>query len=75
MIRKPTREKKVNFKICKVTNWIKNKYSSILPDISRSKGNQTIKFAQLSCAKIMLKNHAQNVVKKLVPDPFLKNRN
>ena len=75
MIRKPTRETKVNFKICKVTSWIKNKYSSTLPDISRSKGNQTIKFAQLSYAKLMLKNHAQNVVKKLVPDPFLKNRN
>ena len=46
----------------------------ILPNISRSKGNQTMK---LSPVKIItqetffLKNHTQNVVEKLFPDPVL----
>ena len=34
----------------------------ILPDISRSKGNQAMKFG-----------HGQNVVEELVPDCFLEN--
>ena len=48
----------------------------VLPDISRSKGNQTMKFGQLieSNMKIFfLKNHIQNMVEKLVTDSFLKN--
>ena len=45
----------------------------ILPNISRSKGNQTMKFGQLlEYNMIFLKNHAQNLVEKLVPDPSLK---
>ena len=43
----------------------------ILPNISKSKGNQTIKFGQLiehDIRNIFLKNHTQNVVEKLVPD-------
>ena len=52
----------------------------ILPIISRSKGNQTMKFGQLIEYNIFfniffLKNHTQNVVRKLVPDPFIKNLN
>ena len=51
----------------------------ILPNISRSKINQTKKFDQLieyNMGSIFLKiNHAQNLVEKLVPDPFLKNQN
>ena len=39
----------------------------ILPSISRNKDNQSMKFGQ--------KNHTQNVVEKLIPDPFLKNKN
>ena len=45
-------------------------------NISRSKNNQTMKFGQLikySMRKFFLKNHPQNEVEKLVPDPFLEN--
>ena len=48
----------------------------ILPNISRSKGNQTMKSGQLiecNMRNISLKNHTQNMMEKLVPDPFLKN--
>ena len=49
----------------------------ILSNISRSRGNQTMKFGQLIDYDMreifFLKNHTQNVVEKLVPDPFLKN--
>ena len=47
----------------------------ILPNISRSKGNPTMKFGRLieyNMKKIFLKNYAQNVVEKLLPDPFPK---
>ena len=50
----------------------------VLPNMSRSKGNQTMKFGQLieyNMRNIFLKNHAQNVMEKLVPDPSLKNQN
>ena len=51
----------------------------ILPNISRSKGNQTMKFGQLvECNMRNIfpeKKHTQNVVEKLFPDPFLKNKN
>ena len=49
-----------------------------MANISRSKENQSTKFGQLiecDITKIFLKNHTQNMVKKLVPDPFLKNWN
>ena len=50
----------------------------ILPNISRSKDNQTVNFGKLiqyNVRNIFLKNHAQNVVEKLFPDPFLKIQN
>ena len=50
----------------------------VLPNISRSKGNQAMKFGQLIDAKweiFSLKNHTQNLMKKLVPDLFIKNWN
>ena len=50
-----------NFKIYDDTN------------ISRSKDNQTMKFGQLieyNMRNIFLKNYAQNVLEKLVPEPF-----
>ena len=49
----------------------------ILPNISRSKGNQTTKFGQLIEYNMIffLKNHTQNMVEKLVPDPFVKSQN
>ena len=49
----------------------------ILLNISRRKGSQTMKFGQLidyNMRNIFLKNHAKNVVEKLVPDPFVKNQ-
>ena len=48
----------------------------ILPNISRSKGNQRMKFGQLiecNMGNIFLKKPQQNLMEKLVPDPFLKN--
>ena len=44
----------------------------ILPNNSRSKGNQTMKFGQLieyNMRKVF-KNHTQNMLDELVPDPF-----
>ena len=46
----------------------------ILPDISRSKGNQTMKFRQCNMRDIFPEK-SQNVVLKLVSDAFLKYRN
>ena len=47
-----------------------------LPNISRSKGNQTTIFGQLvECNTrniLILKYHTQNGVDKLFPEPFLK---
>ena len=46
----------------------------ILPNILRNKGNQTMKLGQLlgyNIRKAFLKNHTQNMMRKLVPDPFL----
>ena len=45
----------------------------MFPNISRSKGNQTMRFGQLiefNVRKIFLKNHAQNMMEKLALDPF-----
>ena len=46
----------------------------ILPNISRSNSNQTMKFSQLVDEKqwetIFLKNYTKIVVEKLVPDLF-----
>ena len=47
----------------------------LLSNISRSKGNQTMKFSQLVEYNMQLflwKNHTQNMVEKLFTDPFLK---
>ena len=37
----------VNFKIYDVTDWETNNSNTHIPNISRSKGNQAIKFSQL----------------------------
>ena len=52
--------------------------TQILPNISRTKGNQTMKFGQLiecNMKNILLKNYTQNAVEKLFLDPFLRNEN
>ena len=50
----------------------------ILPNVSRSKSNLTIKFGQLveyNMRNIFVENHTQNVLEKLFPDPYLKYQN
>ena len=50
----------------------------ILPNISRSKGNQKMKFGRLieyNMRNVIVEYHTQNVVKKLSPDLYLKNQN
>ena len=51
----------------------------ILPNISRIKGNQVMKFGRLKERNLtsifFLKNPRNNVMEKLVPDPFIKNQN
>ena len=44
----------------------------VLPNISRSKGNQTIKFGHRNIARktFLLKNQTKNVVEKLATRPF-----
>ena len=37
---------KVNFKVYDITTWETNNYNSHIAKISRSKGNQTMKFGQ-----------------------------
>ena len=47
----------------------------ILSNISRRKCSQTIKFGQLNVTReiVLWRNNTQNVLKKLVPNPFIKN--
>ena len=52
----------------------------ILPSITRSKGNQTMEFGNqyityITWTIFFLKNHAQSLMEKLVPDPLIKNLN
>ena len=51
---------------------------NILPNFSRSKSNQKIKFVQsieFNMRNIFLANHTQNMMDKLFAHPFLKNLN
>ena len=48
----------------------------MLPNISRSKGNQKMKFGLLieyNMKNIFVKNHTQNVLEKLFPDLKIQN--
>ena len=50
----------------------------ILTNISKSTGNQIVKFGQsieYNIKNIFLENHTQNVVEKLSLDPFPKSQN
>ena len=63
---------KVNFKICDVTAWLTNNCNTHNTNISRSKGNKTMKFGKLiECS--MRNNFLE--IEKLIPSPFLKNQN
>ena len=66
---------KDNFKIHDVTDRQEIITIHILPSISRSKGNKTMKFGQLtdySMRNNLFKDHTQNMVEGLHPDPFIK---
>ena len=68
----------VNFKIYDNTHRTTNNSMHILSNSSRSKGNQTIKFAPLIEYKMgnsFLKMITQNVVEKLVSVAFIENEN
>ena len=64
--------KKVNFKTLGDTTWLLNNILNTLPNISRSKGNQTMKIGQLIQynRKNVVENHTQNVPEKLFRDPY-----
>ena len=65
---------KVNFKTYDFSVWLTNNYSTILPNISRSKDNQTIKLGQLiECNKryISLQKSCRKWGRELIPDHFL----
>ena len=55
--------------------WKQTVAMHILLNISRNKGNETMKFGQLIQHNFFLKNHTQNVIEKLFLDPFLKIQN
>ena len=44
--------------------------NQILPNISRTKNNKTMKFDQLTREIFFLKNHAENNAGRLIPDLF-----
>ena len=49
-----------------------------LPNVSRSEGNQTLKFHQLieyGMTNVFLEKLFKNVIEKLFSDPFLENQN
>ena len=67
-----------DFKIYDVTDWATNNYNTHIPNIARSKSNQTMKFGQLmenNVKNIFLTKHSQTVEEKPVPDPLIKNQN
>ena len=72
------RKNQVNFKIMTSQLGKQTIAVHILLNISRSKGNQTMKTGQLTEYKmrnIFLEKSYTNVVEKLLPDPFVKNQN
>ena len=64
--------KRLILKIYDAINWETYGYNTILPNISRSKSNQTMKFGLLiEYEKVFSKYQIENVVEKLAPDHFL----
>ena len=47
----------------------------ILPSVQKSQNKQTVKVDRITRETFFTKNHTQNVVEKLFPDPSLKNQN
>ena len=48
---------------------------TILPNMSKSKDNEAKKFSQVTECNMNQKNQTQNMVEKLFPELFLKNKN
>ena len=69
-----TRKLRLISKFMYLTGWETNNVNAHMPNISRSKSNQAMKFVQLIEYNIFLKNDTQNLVGKLVPDPFTKSQ-
>ena len=65
---------KANFKFYDVTAWLTNSCKHILPNMASSKGTQRKRFGQLIECN-MRKTFTENVMEKLIPDLFLKNKN
>ena len=69
-------DQKVNFKIFNVTTWFTNNCNiHVLPNISRGKGNQKIKFGQLIeyiIRNVFLKKYYTKCGGKTIPRPFSK---
>ena len=69
---------KMFVKIYDATTWLTNNSIHILPNISRSKGNQTLKFGQLieyNMRNIFAEKSYTKYSYMLFPDPYLKNQN
>ena len=69
------KKEQVNFRIYDATTWLTIAIQ-VLPNISRSKCNQTVKFGQLiecNIRNIFLEKSCTCVVEKLFSDPFIKN--
>ena len=67
-------EAEVNFKMSDVINRKKIVAIHVLPNISKIKGNQTMKFGQFieyNIRSIFLQNHAENEKERLLPDLLL----
>ena len=65
---------KINFKIYVVTAWLTNKYNAHIANISRSKGNQTMKSNKViehNKRNIFLQKSYRNEAVRLVPDLFV----
>ena len=66
---------KMFVKIYDVTSWLKNNSIHILPNISRSKGNQTMKFDQLieyNMRNIFVEKSYTKCAGEIIPRPLSK---
>ena len=65
----------VSFETYDVTTWLKNNAMHILPNITRTKGNQTMKFGQLieyNMRNIFLEKSYTKCAGENIPRPFSK---
>ena len=67
---------KLNFKIYDVTQWIRSHYHTeeIAHKVKAIRQLNLVSHLNITWKIFFLENHTQNVMKKLVPDPFSKNQ-